>query len=81
MSRELTVLSAALLVTAVIGCENSKLQREMMGDSTWETSAGYEDISVNEKNNQPDEEWEKENAPMKGEEPKPESSFQLLYLP
>ena len=39
MSRELTVLSAALLVTAVIGCETSKLQREMMGDSTWETSA------------------------------------------
>ena len=75
MSRELTVLSAALLVTAVVGCENSKLQREMMGDSTWETSAGYEDISVNEKNNQPDEEWEKENAPMKGEEPKPESSL------
>lgn len=75
MSRDLMVLSAALMVTAVIGCENSKLQREMTGDSTWETSSGYEDIEVNEKNNKTDEEWEKENAPMKGEEPAPESSL------
>ena len=53
----------------VIGCENSKLQREMMGDSTWETSSGYEDIEVNEKKSKTDEDWEKKNAPMKGEDP------------
>ena len=75
MSRDLMVLSAVLLVTAVVGCENSKLQREMMGDSTWETSAGYEDIEVNEKNNQTDEEWEKKNAPMEGEEPESSLGF------
>ena len=69
MSRDLIVWSAAFLVTVVIGCENSKLQREMMGDSTWETSSGYEDIEVHEKKNRTDEDWEKENAPMQGEEP------------
>jgi len=76
MSRYLIVPCAALLMMALIGCEHSKLQRDMMGDSTWETSAGYEDIEVNEPNAQPDDEWEKEHAPMEGEQkPKPESSI------
>jgi hypothetical protein len=75
MNRDVIVLSAALVVTLIFGCENSKLQREMTGDSTWETSSGYEDIEVNERNHRTDEEWEKDNAPMKGEEPKPESSL------
>jgi S1-C subfamily serine protease len=76
MSRYLFIASVALVMAGVIGCEHSKLQREMMGDSTWETSAGYEDIEVNEKNAQPDDEWERKNAPMEGEEaPKPQSSL------
>jgi hypothetical protein len=78
MSRYLILPCAGLLMIAVIGCENSKLQREMMGDSTWETSAGYEDISVDERNARPDDEWEEKNAPMEGaEEPQPESSIEL----
>jgi len=69
MNRHLIVLGAALVATVVAGCENSKLQREMLEDSTWETSSGLEDIEVRERKHQPDEDWEKKNAPMKGEEP------------
>ena len=69
MSRYLIVLPAVFLVASAIGCENSKLQKEMMGDSTWESSAGAEDVTVNERKPKTDDEWEKKNAPMKGEEP------------
>ena len=75
MSRYLVVLIAAFVIASVIGCENSKLQREMMGDSTWETSSGAEDITVKEQKPKPDDEWEKDNAPMEGEEQSPESSL------
>ena len=75
MSRDWMVLSAACLVTAIIGCENSKLQREMLGDSTWETSSGYEDIHVYEKKSKTDEEWEEKNAPLKGQDPESSVGF------
>jgi hypothetical protein len=78
MSRYLIILCAAFAVASVIGCENSKLQREMMGDSTWETSAGYEDIEVKERKHEPDEKWEEKHAPM-DDESKPESSTDGMY--
>jgi hypothetical protein len=72
MSRYWIVLCAAFVVAGVIGCEKSKLQRDVMGDSTWESSAGAEDISVNEQKPETDDEWEEKNAPIEGE---PESSI------
>jgi type II secretory pathway component PulC len=42
MSRYSTLL-AALLLTGVIGCSESKLQKEVTEDSTWETSTGAEE--------------------------------------
>lgn len=78
MSRHLTILCAALAMGSVLGCENSKLQREMMGDSTWETSAGYEDIEVKERKHEPDDEWEEKNAPMEGES-EPQGSVDGMY--
>ena len=66
MSRYLIILCAGFAVASVIGCEQSKLQREMMGDSTWETSAGYEDIVVKESKPKADDEWEEKNAPLDG---------------
>jgi hypothetical protein len=78
MSRYLIILCAAFAVASVIGCENSKLQRDMMGDSTWETSAGYEDIEVKERKHEPDEKWEEKHAPM-DDESKPESSTDGMY--
>lgn len=69
MIRYLIVLSAAFLLVCVIGCERSKLQRDMLEDSTWETSSGLEDVEINETPPQTDDDWEKKNAPMKGEEP------------
>jgi hypothetical protein len=78
MSRYLIVLCVALAMASVIGCENSKLQRDMMGDSTWETSAGYEDIEVKERKHEPDEKWEEKHAPM-DDEAKPQSSSDGMY--
>lgn len=81
MSRYVIILCAAFAMASAIGCEQSKLQQEMMGDSTWETSAGYEDVEVRERNPKVDEEWEEENAPMEGQgktEGKPESSIDGL---
>jgi type II secretory pathway component PulC len=73
MSRYWIVLCAAFLIVSVIGCEKSKLQQEVMDDSTWESSAGAEDISVEERKPEGDDKWEEKNAPMEGE--KPESSL------
>jgi len=78
MSRYLIILCAAFAIASIVGCENSKLQREMMGDSTWETSAGYEDVEVKERKHEPDDEWEEKNAPMEGES-KPQSSVDGMY--
>lgn len=78
MSRYLIILCAAIAMGSVLGCENSKLQREMMGDSTWETSAGYEDVEVRERKHEPDHEWEEKNAPMEGES-EPQSSVDGMY--
>ncbi len=43
MSRYLFLPFAALLLAGIIGCETTKLQRDMLEDSTWETSEGEED--------------------------------------
>ena len=75
MSRYLIVLSTVVLMVGILGCERSKLQREMMGDSTWETSAGYEDVVVRERKHVPDDAWEEKHAPMEGAKPRPESNL------
>ncbi len=69
MTRYLFVLTVAFAVASVIGCEKSKLQEEMMGDSTWESSSGAEDISTKERKPRRDDKWEEENAPMEGTDP------------
>jgi hypothetical protein len=83
MSRNLTVLLAAVLIAGVIGCEKSKLRDEMMGDSTWESSAGEEKWEAADQPPKRNDGWEEENAPMEGEtpaeEPKPESSLEQSY--
>ena len=83
MSRNLTVLLAAVLIAGVIGCEKSKLRDEMMGDSTWESSAGEEKWEAADQPPKRNDRWEEENAPMEGEapaeEPKPESSLEQSY--
>jgi hypothetical protein len=77
MIRYLVVLSAVFALATVIGCEKSKLQKDMMGDSTWETSSGLEDVEVGEQPPRTDDDWERKNAPMKGEDP--ESSLDESY--
>jgi hypothetical protein len=83
MSRNLTVLLAAVLIAGVIGCEKSKLRDDMMGDSTWESSAGEEKWEAADQPPKRNDQWEEENAPMEGEapaeEPKPESSLEQSY--
>ena len=83
MSRNLTVLLAAVLIAGVIGCEKSKLRDDMMGDSTWESSAGEEKWEAADQPPKRNDRWEEENAPMEGEapaeEPKPESSLEQSY--
>ena len=83
MSRYLTVLLAAFVVASVIGCEKSKLQEDMMGDSTWETSAGDESWEAADEPPKRYEYPEDENAPAGGEEPaeeqKPESRVDDPY--
>ncbi len=81
MSRYLIIVSAAFVfvVVSVIGCEHSKLQREMMEDSAWETSAGYEDVTVKERKPKPDDKWEEKHAPIEGQEaPAPQSSTETM---
>ena len=83
MSRYLTVLLAVLLVASVIGCEKSKLRDDMMGDSTWESSAGEEKWEAADQPPKRNDQWEEENAPMDdappAEEQKPESSLDQSY--
>jgi hypothetical protein len=83
MSRYMTVLLAALLIATVIGCEKSKLRDDMMGDSTWESSAGEEKWEAADQPPKRNDQWEEENAPMDGEQPpdeqKPESSLEQPY--
>lgn len=92
MSRYMILSSAALLIASAMGCEQSKLQREMMGDSTWETSSGEEDWQAadkkpSRKERKRREKWEEENAPMEGappaeqkaEDTEPESNLDRPY--
>lgn len=93
MSRYMILSFTALLIASVMGCERSKLQEDMMGDSTWETSAGQEDWDVadkkpSRKERKRREKWEEENAPMDDTPPagesaaesKPESNLDQPYL-
>ncbi|MBW1876149.1 MAG: serine protease [Deltaproteobacteria bacterium] len=83
MSRNLTVLLAAVLIAGVLGCEKSKLRDDMMGDSTWESSAGEEKWEAADQPPKRNDKWEEENEPMNGapptDEPKPESSLEQSY--
>ncbi len=80
MNRFSILASVVLLMAAVMGCNKSKLREEVMGDSTWESSAGYEDIHAMDRKHEPDDKWEEENAPMEGAPPpaqkSPDSSLQ-----
>ena len=74
MSRYLSLLFAVLLFAGVVGCESTKLQREMLEDSTWETSAGEEDWEVadkppSRKERKRREKWEQENEPIESAPP------------
>jgi len=84
MSRYLNLVFAAILVTSMIACETTKLQRDMLEDSTWETSEGEDDWEVIE---EPDDELGKAKEPSEAEvpakdvaeEPKPESHLDEPY--
>ena len=74
MSRYLMLPFAALLIASAIGCETTKLQREMLEDSTWETSEGAEDWNAegkrtSRKERKQNEKWEEANAPMQAVPP------------
>jgi len=83
MIRYLTVLLAALVIAGAIGCNKSKLREDMMGDSTWESSAGEEKWEAADQPPKRNDQWEEENAPMDGappaEESKPESRLDEAY--
>jgi hypothetical protein len=83
MSRYLTVVLVAFVVVAVFGCEKSKLQEDMMGDSTWETSAGAESWEAADEPPERYEYPEDKNRPVEGEqapeEQKPESRLDEPY--
>jgi len=83
MSRYLTVLLAALVIAGAIGCEKSKLRDDVMGDSTWESSAGEETWEAADEPPKRNDQWEEENAPLDGappaDEQKPESSLDGSY--
>jgi hypothetical protein len=71
------------MIATAIGCERSKLREDMMGDSTWESSAGDEKWEAKDQPPRRNDQWEEENAPMEGappaEEQKPESSLNQPY--
>lgn len=88
MSRYLFLPFAVLLVASIAGCETTKLQRDMLEDSTWETSEGEEDWNAvdkrrSRKERKQDEAWEKKNAPMEAvpaaDKSKPESNLDQPY--
>ncbi len=70
MNRFLSFVLMMLVFVTFAACKETKLQREMMGDSTWETSGGDETPwEPAEMEPEYDEEWEKKNEPLPGEEP------------
>ncbi|MDH3199734.1 MAG: hypothetical protein OEM15_02465 [Myxococcales bacterium] len=72
------VVSVLLMLGFVTfaACQKSKLQEDMMGDSTWETSGGEETPwEPAEKQPKYDEEWEEKNEPLPGEKPAPKSDL------
>lgn len=72
------VVSVLLMLVFVTfaACQKSKLQKDMMGDSTWETSGGEETPwEPAEKQPKYDEEWEEKNEPLPGKEPAPTSDL------
>ena len=71
------ILVLLFVTSAACTPEKSRLRKELTGDSTWETSGDEEPpwMAPAEKKPKPDEEWEKENAPLPGEEPATESNL------
>ena len=74
MSRYWIVLWATVVTVGVVGCTRGKLQEEMMGDSTWESSTGSEKWEAADQPPSRDDKWEEENAPMEGAPPADQSS-------
>ncbi len=82
MNRYLISAWVAIVVASTMGCERSKLREDMMGDSTWESSAGDESWEAAEQPPKPNDEWEEKNAPLDespAEKPKPESRIEQPY--
>jgi|GEM_PF-1404975 len=83
MSRYLIVFLTVIWTASLCGCDKSKLHDEVMGDSTWETSAGDDTWENADRPPKRDDRWEQEHEPMEGappaEEHEPESSFQQAY--
>jgi hypothetical protein len=88
MSRYLFLPFAVLLLAGIVGCETTKLQRDMLEDSNWETSEGEEDWDAegkrrSRKERKQDAAWEKKNAPMDevpaAEQSQPESNLDQPY--
>lgn len=74
MSRWWMWLWATVVMVGVVGCTKSKLQEEMMGDSTWESSTGAESWEAADPPPKTDDKWEEEHAPMEGAPPPGKSS-------
>ena len=64
MIRFVVPVLLVLISSGATGCEKSKLQRDLLENSTWETSGG-EDVPWEP--TEYDEEWEEENAPLDGD--------------
>lgn len=82
MIRLSILLWVGIFAVAGLGCERSKLRKDMMQDSTWESSTGDESWEAAEKPPKRDDKWEEENAPIDEaptEKPKPESRIDQPY--
>jgi len=75
MTRFVVSVLLMLVFVTFAACQTSKLQREVIDDSTWETSSGEEVWEPAERQPKVDEKWEEENEPMPGQEPAPKSDL------
>lgn len=75
MTRFVVSVLLMLVFVTFAACQTSKLQREVIEDSTWETSSGEEVWEPAERQPKVDEKWEEENEPMPGQEPAPKSDL------
>ncbi|MGD8606907.1 MAG: hypothetical protein PVH21_06415 [Myxococcales bacterium] len=83
MSRYSTMPFALIVAIATLhGCQESKLQEEVMDDSTWETSSGAEKWDRDERPPKQDDASKEKHEPTQGtasEKPKPESHLMQPY--